>query len=152
MKLLALSCILLLLLSQAVFASHLATEAKISPKRAREFKGLQGIAGVNVEPSEPVYGPQKPFGKPRPKRIEQIANLPPHYKGLEGIASAYPSATQLPCSQFGCKPGKNIVANTVTKEFFRCYCASAKEITKEQLTCIDTPGLAERMGYHAGKC
>lgn len=116
------------------------------------FGGLGGIYG-QVSPPEPEeYGPAKPFGRPRLKRATGLARLPSHYVPLGGTANATPGISRDLCAQFQCKPGENVVADTVAKKYYRCYCATAGNIKPENRKCFDTPGVAEKIGYKAGPC
>lgn len=125
----------------------------VQPKAPSRFQGLQGIVGRSVPEQEKAYGPQKPFGKPRPKRLKGAANLPGGYVGLGGVAGEDIRPFKQPCEEFGCKPTENVVGDVSTKAYYRCYCAGAKTIAPNNLKCIDTPAIAERIGYHkAGAC
>lgn len=117
------------------------------------FTGLKGIAGVSVEPAERTFGPPKPFGKKPVKRWEALAPVRPGYVGIGGIAfGAGPNASIAPCAAFNCKPSQFVVADTSTKTYYRCYCPAAKNIKPENIKCIETPGLGDKMGYRAGTC
>jgi hypothetical protein len=151
MKIIAAVCMIILLLAPFVFATHDLNQTKQSPSKKREFKGLQGIAGVSVEP-EQKYGPQKPFGKPAPKRLKGLAALPPGYRGLAGIAPESMTAGRAPCAGFSCKPHQYVVGDTSTKTYYRCYCPAAKGIAPGNIKCIDTPAIADKIGYRAGTC
>jgi hypothetical protein len=166
MKMLAIALIALLIALPAVFAatrSYQVIGAQLSslsrntsvqlPQVRSGFTGLQGIYGRSIPEPERKVGPQKPFGKPAPKRISQLANLPGGYIGLGGIASGEPGISKAPCEQFSCKPTQFVVGNTRTMEYFRCYCRGAAGIPNESVKCLDTPTIAERLGYHkAGSC
>jgi len=115
-----------------------------------DFTGLGGLYGA-VAPQEEDYGPAKPFGKPRPK-ASKSAKLPEYYVGVGGIANATPGTSVDPCAQFQCKPGENVVANTASKKYYRCYCAAAKNIDPKVRKCFDTPHVAQKIGYTAGTC
>ena len=163
MKLLALIVLAVLLMFPvsakqviyAPYASSTQTYAQlhnITPVYRPGFAGLQGIVGVSVEQPEREYGPQKPFGRPAPKRLRGQAPLPEGYKGLGGIAGPGPSSTVPMCATFKCKPGQYVVGDTSTKEYYRCYCDAAKTIKPENIKCFDTPALAARLGYRQGSC
>ncbi len=151
MKLLGLLCMGLLLLAPFVIATHATETPKESPRKERTFRGLQGIVGVSVEESEKPYGPLKPFGKPVLKRAAPL-RLPLGYKGLGGISGKEPGISKAPCEEFNCKKSQYVVGDIKSKAYYRCYCPAAKNIPKENLKCIDTPGLAEKIGYHSGVC
>lgn len=149
MKFAMLALVIALLLAPAVFAVH---EQNNQTAKKREFRGLTGIYGVSVEEPERPYGPQKPFGKPRPKRLAMQAPLPPGYRGLGGIAVRGPSFGNESCAAFNCGPFQNVVADTSTKTYYRCRCPLASAIPKERLKCLATPALAEKIGYTPGPC
>ena len=123
-----------------------------APSIPKSFKGLQGVIGVSVEEPERPYGPQKPFGKPKPKRFKGAGNIPPGYVGLGGIAGEAPSISANPCVDLGCQPRHGIIADRSAKTYYRCRCPAARNIPNESIQCLDTPALAERAGYHAGTC
>jgi hypothetical protein len=115
------------------------------------FGGLQGIIGQSIPDPERVYGPEKRFGKPAPKRQIGLAKVREGF-GVGGIMTGAPGATKGPCSDFNCKQSQSVVGDTTTKAYYRCYCPGAKGIANESVKCIDTPAIAERIGYHAGPC
>jgi hypothetical protein len=118
----------------------------------KHFVGLQGIVGVSVEP-EKKYGPQRKFGRKDIKRLAALAPVRPGYVGIGGVAfGAGPNASVAPCAAFNCKPHQYVVADASTKTYYRCYCPAAKNIAPENVKCIDTPGIGDKMGYRAGAC
>ncbi len=159
MKFVAMSIIAVLLFAPAVLAVAQSYQ-KIYPQKKYErptgpsvptgFKGLQGIIGVSVEESERQYGPQKPFGKPKSKRLKEQARLPEGYRGLGGIAGEGITTSKGACEEFGCKPSHTVVGDKGTKMYYRCRCPAAKSIVQNNIQCLDSPGLAERLDYQRG--
>lgn len=115
------------------------------------FGGLQGIIGRSIPDPERVYGPEKRFGKPAPKRQIGLAKVREGF-GVGGIMTGAPGTTKGPCDDFNCKKSQSVVGDAKSKAYYRCYCPAAKGIANESVTCIDTPAIAERIGYHAGTC
>jgi hypothetical protein len=164
MKFLLAACIIVLLFVPVAFAATRSyqiieirspgiMQPNVSLARVPEgFTGLRGIAGVSVEEPERAYGPQKPFGKPAPKRLKGLAKLPVGYRGLTGIAGAGPNISIAPCARFGCKPGQYVVGDLTTKAVYRCYCPILTNISSANLKCFDTPTVAERAGFHRTEC
>jgi hypothetical protein len=125
----------------------------LTAKVPKHFTGLRGIAGVSVEEPERRYGPPKPFGKPGARRWEVLAPVRPGYVGIGGIAfGAGPNVSIAPCAAFNCTPSQYVVGDTSAKAYYRCYCPSARAISPENIKCMETPSIAERIGYHAGLC
>ena len=115
------------------------------------FSGLQGIIGTSIPDAEQVYGPEKRFGKPAPKRQIGLAKVRKGF-GVGGIMTGVSGTSKGPCADFNCKQSQSVVGDTQSKAYYRCYCAGAKSIANESVKCIDTPAIAERIGYHAGTC
>ncbi|MEM4242379.1 MAG: hypothetical protein QXM31_00580 [Candidatus Woesearchaeota archaeon] len=113
------------------------------------YAGLTGIFGVNVVPYQKYE--QRPFGKPFTKS-EPAVRYPPGFAGAGGTANATPGVSKAPCADFGCKASQYVVGDTSTKKYYRCWCESAKKILRENIKCIDTPGVATRMGFSEGIC
>src|SRR3989304_1710244 len=99
--------------------------------------------GVSVERQEPLR-PQKPFGKPRGKQV-MLAPLPPGYLGLGGSAGQGPGLSRPQCADFFCGAGQTVVGDTSTNKYYRCHCPAAKNIALENVQCITTPAIAERI-------
>ena len=174
MKAIALLFIALLIVSPAVFAraggfyqspsnliiikpsSNISTAQKEtypSPSRP-QFKGLAGIYGVSVQKSPSLEQPGQIglFGKSWMRKQESPVRYPAGYVPVGGIANATPGTSRAPCADFNCKASQYVVGDTSTKQYYRCWCEGAKSIKPENIICLDTPGVAARIGYSEGKC
>ncbi len=115
-----------------------------------QFKGLAGIYGVSVQKSPFLEQPGQigTFGKPWLRKISSSVSQ----SILGGIANATPGISKAPCADFNCKASQYVVGDTSTKQYYRCWCEAAKSIKPENIKCLDTPGVAARIGYSEGKC
>jgi hypothetical protein len=128
--------------------------ARNSTQNLTHYVPLQGISGVSVTrtPSLEQPGIIGTFGKPWLRKQASQLNYPTNFVPVGGIANETPGISKAPCADFGCKASQYVVADTSTKEYFRCWCDAAKKIKPENLKCLDSPGVARRMEYREGKC
>lgn len=172
MKVIAVLFIALLVLSPAVFAKanfYQSTQNQFIIKRTTNisgqrvqypitntttFHGASGIFGVSAPlltttPESQMIGT---FGKPWLRKQASSMKYPANYAPLGGIANATPGVSKPICADFGCKPSQYVVADMGAKLYYRCYCEAAKRIKSENLKCLDTPGIAKKMGLGEGAC